>query len=78
MIGRLRVLPSETLLRVACVLGLLALPLLLWSVLDPRVWPVLVALSVGQVVGTLSFVLFLVAVVRDLGLARRLRLPKKS
>jgi hypothetical protein len=47
------------------------------SVVDPRVWPVLLALSVGQAVGTLSFVLFLVVVVRDLGLIHRLRGPSK-
>ena len=64
---------NETLLRVACVLGLVALPLMVWSVFDPTVWPVLVALSVGQVIGTLSFVLFGIAVARDLDIVKRLR-----
>jgi hypothetical protein len=64
---------SERLVRVACVLGLVALPLMVWSLFDPRVWPVLIALSVGQGIGTLSFLLYLVAVARDLGIARRLR-----
>jgi hypothetical protein len=64
---------NETLLRVACVLGLVALPLMVWSVFDPTVWPVLVALSIGQVIGTLSFVLFLVVVARDLDIVKRLR-----
>lgn len=64
---------SDKLLRIACVLGLVALPLMVWSVFDPRVWPVLVALSVGQVVGTTSLLLFLVVVVRDLDLVKRLR-----
>ena len=66
-------LSSERLVRLACILGLVALPLMIWSILDPRVWPVLVALSVGQILGTLSFVLFLVVVIRDLGIVRRLR-----
>ncbi|MBS2018820.1 MAG: hypothetical protein JST00_38490 [Deltaproteobacteria bacterium] len=57
---------NDTLLRIACVLALVALPLMVWSVFDPRVWPVLIALSVGQGIGTLSFVLFLVVVARDL------------
>lgn len=69
-------LSSEKLLRVACVLGLVALPLMVWSIFDPRVWPVLVALSVGQIVGTTSFALFLVVVVRDLDLVKRLRAPR--
>lgn len=64
---------NETLLRVACVLGLIALPLMVWSVFDPTVWPVLVALSVGQVIGTLSFVLFVIAVARDLDIVKRLK-----
>lgn len=66
-------LPSNhALLRAACVLGLVALPLMVWSVFDPTVWPVLLALSVGQAIGTLSFVLFLVVVARDLALAKKL------
>ena len=64
---------TETLLRVACVLGLVALPLMVWSVFDPTVWPVLVALSIGQVIGTLSFVLFVIAVARDLDIVKRLK-----
>ena len=66
-------LTSERLLRIACVLGLVALPLMVWSVFDPTVWPVLIALSVGQGIGTLSFALFLVVVVRDLQLWQRMR-----
>lgn len=63
---KLRLPTNDTLLRIACVLALVALPLMVWSVFDPRVWPVLIALSVGQGIGTLSFVLFLVVVARDL------------
>jgi hypothetical protein len=50
----------------ACVLALFALSLVVWSLLDPRPIPVIVAMSVGQVIGTLSFAAFLVTVVRDL------------
>ena len=57
---------NDRLVRVAAILALVALPLMVWSVLDPRVWPVLVALSLGQVIGTISLLLFLVAVARDL------------
>lgn len=66
---KLRFPASEKLLCVACVL---ALPLIVWSLFDPTVWPVLVALSVGQALGTLSFLLFLIAVARDLQLKQRL------
>ena len=70
---RLARISSTTLLRIACVLGLIALPLMVWSVVDPHVWPIMVALSVGQAIGTLSFVLYLVVVARDLRVWERLR-----
>jgi hypothetical protein len=70
---RLPSLESERLVRWACVLGLVALPMMVWSVITPTVWPVLVALSIGQAIGTLSFVLYLVVVIRDLGVVARLR-----
>lgn len=69
---KLRIPPNETLVRVACVLALVALPMMIWSLFDPTVWPVMVALSVGQGFGTLSFALFLFAVARDVGLRRKL------
>jgi hypothetical protein len=58
---------------VSCYLALGALPLMVWSVIDPRVWPVLLALSAGQVIGTLSFALFLVVVARDLNVRAKIR-----
>ncbi len=70
---KLRFPSNERLVRVACILALVALPLMVWSVLDPRVWPVLVALSIGQGIGTFSFLLFLVAVARDLRVRSKLR-----
>ena len=68
---KLRFPPTERVLKIACVLALIALPLMVWSIFDPRVWPVLVALSIGQGIGTLSLVLFLVAVGRDLHVKRK-------
>ena len=47
-------LPTRV-LRLACVLALAALGLMAWSLFDPSVFPVIVAMSVGQVVGTASF-----------------------
>ncbi len=46
----------------ACVLGLVAMALMCWSVLDPTPFPVMVAMSVGQVVGTLSLLCYVGAV----------------
>ncbi len=42
----------------ACVTTLFALALMTWQLFDPTVWPVMVAMSVGQVVGTASFAAF--------------------
>jgi hypothetical protein len=53
-------------LRVACVLALGALGLMAWSLFDPRPVPVIAAMSIGQVLGTLSFASFLYVVVVDL------------
>jgi hypothetical protein len=53
-------------LRLACFFALAALALMVWSLLDPRPIPVVVAMSVGQVLGTLSLGAFLVVVAADL------------
>lgn len=57
-------------LRVASVLAIMALALMLWSLVDPTPAPVLIALSVGQAVGTVSFLAYLVVVVWDVRRAR--------
>jgi hypothetical protein len=56
----------------ACVLALLGLGLFVWSLVDPRPIPVVLAMSVGQVLGTLSFLAFLAVVVYDLRKAQRM------
>jgi hypothetical protein len=50
----------------ACVLTLAALAMMVWSLFDPRPIPVVAAMSVGQVLGTLSLASFLYVVVADL------------
>jgi hypothetical protein len=63
----------ERALRLACVLALIGLALMVWSVLDPRPMPVLMGLTVGQAFGSGSFLLYLLVVAADLGIKRRLR-----
>ena len=53
-------------LRTACVLALIGIGLMVWSLLDPTPMPVLVAMSLGQLFGTLSLLAFLGVVVADL------------
>jgi hypothetical protein len=50
----------------ACVLCLLGLASMVWSVLDPRPVPVMFAMSVGQGLGILSFLCYLAAILLDL------------
>jgi hypothetical protein len=54
----------------ACALCLLGLAAMVWSVLDPAPIPVMFAMSVGQGLGTLSFLCYLVAIVLDLRRSR--------
>jgi hypothetical protein len=61
---------TERRIRLACVLSLIALSLMGWSLVDSTPIAVIVAMSVGQALGTLSLVLFLVVVVWDLRRAR--------
>jgi hypothetical protein len=53
-------------LSAACVAGLAALALMVWSLLAPTPMPVLVAMSAGQALGTLSLLAFLGVVAADL------------
>jgi hypothetical protein len=57
-------------LRLAAVSALLALSLMVWGVLDPHPISLVVAMSVGQALGTLSFALYGLVVLIDLRQAR--------
>jgi hypothetical protein len=59
------------LLRVAAALSLVALGLMMWSLFDPRPAPVLIGLSLGQVIGTTSFAIYLSIVIWDIRRRRR-------
>ncbi len=62
----------------ACVFGLIGLALMSWSLFDQGWIPVMAAMSVGQGIGTLSFVLFLAIVFIDLRRADfRVSLPPR-
>lgn len=61
---------THKLVTASCVLGLVAMAMMCWSVLDPTPMPVLVAMSAGQAVGTLSLLCYVLAVFLE---ARRAR-----
>lgn len=60
-------------LRVSAVLTLIALALIVWSVLEPTPLPVMVAMTIGQAIGTTAFAIFGFIVFRDLTRSRRAR-----
>jgi hypothetical protein len=69
---------SSRLLRFAAILALVGLGFMVWSLLDPRPIPIMAAMSVGQGLGTVSFVIFLVVVLQDAWRANRKRKPDKD
>jgi hypothetical protein len=68
----IRVQPT-TLLRAASVLTLVALGMMVWSMLDPTPMPVMLAMSIAQMFGTLAFSMYGLAVYKDLRRIRRER-----
>jgi hypothetical protein len=54
---------TQRLITASCVLGLVAMAMMCWSVLDPTPVPVLVAMSAGQAVGTLSLLCYIAGVI---------------
>lgn len=72
-VGRLVTLTeggARRVLVVASVVCLVALALMTWSLFSPTVLAVMVAMSVGQGLGTLSLALFVWVVIADLWRAR--------
>ena len=65
MIRKLLRVPSTTLLRISGVLTLVALALMAWSMAQPTPLPVMLAMTVGQAIGTTAFGVFLFVVIRD-------------
>jgi hypothetical protein len=61
-------------LRIAAVLTLIALALMVWSVLVPTPLPVMVAMTVGQGLGTAAFAIYGFVVYRDITRARKDRM----
>jgi hypothetical protein len=62
---------SMRFLRLAAFLALAGLAFMVWSLVDPRPIPIMAAMSVGQGLGTLSFLLFVVVVLVDARRASR-------
>lgn len=68
----------DRIVRVAAVIALVALGFMVWSLLDPRPIPIMVAMSVGQGLGTLSLALYAVVVIADARRAARAAPPPEN
>ena len=64
-------LTTHILVRVSGVLTILGLALMVWSMLQPTPLPVMLAMSVGQAIGTSAFAIYVYVVVRDIRRHRR-------
>lgn len=73
IIRRLMRLDTGRLLRVSAVLTMVALGLMLWSMFAPTPLPIILAMSLGQALGTLAFLLYGVCIAQDLWKIRRTR-----
>lgn len=73
MLDRAKRIQMRTLLAISAVCTIVALAFMVWSLLVPTPMPVMLAMSVGQALGTLAFGLYLTAIVIDLRRARRAR-----
>lgn len=73
LVARAKRVQMTTLVRISAALTILGLAMMVWSLLVPTPMPVMLAMSAGQALGILAFVLYLVAVVIDLRRDRRAR-----
>jgi hypothetical protein len=75
--GRIRAFLARptALLRWSAALTLVALGLMVWSMVDPTPLPVMLAMTAGQGLGTLAFLMYLFVVIQDF---RRIRRERKS
>lgn len=64
-------LSIHRLLQLSIVLTIAGLALMVWSMLKPTPLPVMLAMTVGQVLGTAALALFILVIVRDVRSRRR-------
>ncbi len=64
---------SKRMLRYSAALTMIALVLMVWSMLQPTPLPVMLAMTIGQALGTIAFALYGIVIARDLRHARRAR-----
>lgn len=66
------------LLRISAILTIVGLALMVWSMLQPTPLPVMLAMSIGQLFGTVAFGMYGYVIVADLRRAQRQRRESKA
>jgi membrane protein implicated in regulation of membrane protease activity len=66
MMSILRRLSRHLTLRLSAVLTLLGLGFMVWSLLEPTPMPVMLAMTMGQALGTAAFAIYAVIVIREI------------
>lgn len=64
---------ATRLLRIAALLTILGLVFVVWSLVQPTPLPVMLAMSVGQLIGTAAFGIYVYVVITDFLRTRRAR-----
>jgi hypothetical protein len=65
MLGRLRKHPVVSLVRIACWIALVGLAVMAASIVYPVPLSIIFAMSVGQVIGIVAFLCYLLSIVMD-------------
>lgn len=65
LLARVKRVKMTTLVRISAALTILGLAFMVWSLLVPTPMPVMLAMSVGQALGTSAFFLYLIAIFID-------------
>ena len=64
--------PTQKMLRLAAAIGLVAIAVMAWPVLDPSPLPVVTSMSLSPVLGGLAFVIYGLSIAADLAHASAL------
>lgn len=71
VVVRIARLPSERLVRIACYVGIVALLLMSWSALVPAALPIVIGMSLGQALGVVAFLFYVLAILYEMRIKAR-------
>jgi hypothetical protein len=66
LIARISGLSADRLVRIACYIGIVSLLLMSWSALVPAALPIVVGMSLGQTLGVVAFLFYVLAILYEM------------